>query len=362
MSLVELVVATGLISLITLGTSAVLQQNVISRVKADSSKNTVNELGFLQNAIRSNSARTGACRDFLRFDSATFDVTGQTPLRLDLEGTTYQTGATLNFNGSSFRIDKLYLDQAQLVSHTANDEKVYAATAIAEASIRQNGGWQALPKRSVGTFSIRVTSTQALSDCTPYGFDQMNETICRSISGMQWIAGSQECIQKIASNPDNNFTACPGGTQRNLTGICVPVGSSCYDQYLAGAFDQGVVETCTRLPSNYTASYPAGYTPLPAPGPTGTVSVCTCGSTTIPVGSNTTYCVSCRREQNARPFGESDYYYTVESCGTGGALSQVIGPDVGGQFKVQSDPPSNGMCQRERSPGSLYGTRVVQFR
>lgn len=364
----ELVISTGIITVVTLGTSAIVQNDLRARNQAESQKSTVGELNTLQNALKNNTNLTGACRDFVSTATSTVNLTGQTPLRIQLNNTMYADNTELFSGGSRFRIDRLYLDSPRAVSNASAAERIFTSVAQVEASLQNGRDWMPIPRRSIGSFSIKLDASNAMIDCTPVGFTDMNETICRSISGMRWLPGSEECLQDIELDGNNDFAACPGGTQRSQNGVCVPTGSACFSQFLPQAFGRGVVDTCNRVPATYAVAYPSGFTPLPEPppppggGPGNSSSMCSCGSHTISPGTNL-YCVSCDREANARPFGESDYYYTVESCGAGGELQRIPGPDRDFEFKDQSDPPSNGKCERQRGPGSYNGNgRVVQFR
>lgn len=368
MSLVEIVMAMGLLSMVTLGTSVIIQNNIKSQIKAENKKNLIGEISQIQNTLKFQTAATGSCKDIVKLAGSIFSNTQENPATLTLNNQVYTDGYIPT--GSSFRTDRIYLSGAQIVTSTIF-EKVYLATLYLEASIKSGSDWTALPRKPIHSLSLKISNSNALTDCNINSFAVDGETICRTISGMKWSPTTSACVQDIEQNADNSFTACPGGTQRNSNGLCVPVASGCYDQYLPQGFDRGIVDICNRVPAGYTVVSAPGYTPLPdpiqtPPSPTPTTPTsptisgtnsCICGAYTIDPATNY-YCVSCDKERNGQSalLGESYYYYSVEKCNSTGSLTPIIGSySYNGQtglFRDGNDPPSNGKCSRERSPGT----------
>jgi|GEM_PF-3921603 len=354
MTLVEIVISLGIVSVVCLAMSSIINSTYSSYALAEGKSAYLETVLQLQDTLkRSTFGNTQKCSTFIEFPSGAFSATGSTPVKINLGPNSvdqYMSGTVIGSTGSQFRVDQIYFDNKNLIGSTSGATATfyYSANLNIEASLRQNGNWIKLPRKTIANTTLKFDSGMNLQECNVATVENA-QALCESVQGMTWASaagGSGSCVKAIDRNPANGLYVCPPGSAQDSSGNCLAASSACSYNELPGTLDSGVVSSCASVPVAYSVNYPPSYHPPNAPPPNATGQVvssspgggaaglppaptppppttCACGASTIAVGSTTQFCGTSRRVGNeigGWPDLAGDVEVTVYSCGTDGNL------------------------------------------
>ena len=328
MSLVELSIAVGVLSLLVMGTGVVIQSVLTSKLRSESKQEVLSAIGNFQQSFRGQSSSTTCINILGQPPGTSFNATGTSPAQITIDNKTYLDNTEVTLQNARFRIDRLYFGNTeQLASTTAY--KVYSTTILLDGSIWYGTNCSQIPSRPIATVTVKVDPNGAITDCNMPVFEDA-ETICQSVTGMKWLQNSSACVQDVQVDSNNNFE-CPSDMKLAPSGVCIPSESNCYVNLLPQDFAQGIVSSCASIPAGAYLQYPTGFYPPNAPSPSPTpatnysptptpVPNCSCGTQQVPptsLGTTTIYCGVARSVGNKIGGGidmEGDVEMTIYKC------------------------------------------------
>lgn len=360
MTILELVVSTGIVSLGVLALASILFQARSSQARAQSKQAVLSGIAQTASAFQ-----RGQCASILTASKGPSLLSAEdTPMRIEMPSLTLEAGRTISDPVlRSYRVDKVYLSDKDILS-SSSGLTTLSANLYIEASSEQGGTWLPFAKTMISSLTLRADSSGAMIACeTPAEADK--KSLCEAIEGMVWNETLQNCTQDIERESGSRF-ACPDGMIEQ-NGACVLSGSSCPYGTLPQGFGDGLVGTCANLPTGRSLSYPANAVVPGAPssldnqatgGSSGVKQAeapktCICGSGTVPIteSSTTTLCAQARNIGNE--IGgfidlDGDLEVTVMKC-VGGELQRL-----GSYYDEESDHIWRGWQPKSCTPAGQW--------
>ncbi len=341
MSLIEITVSMGILTLIALSSAYITQGFTKSQINAERNADVVQRGINIRDSLKAK-AGSDACTDIISIDSGEFSVTNEDEITVVTNGTEYSSGTQINTN---YRFDRIYFGNKILIGSTPV-HSTYTTTMYVNPAILQNGIWMPQARKSLGSISVQVDSTTGeMLDCNLSAMAVNSEAVCESVSGMIWVPSSSECIMNLETEADGTVVECAGGFYKTANGDCVPEKTDCtYMQRLPRQVAHGNLQpSCDDLPPQYVVNHDPAYTYVkphpsadyntqpnpyvtpsvtPTPSPAPAPKACSCGQYEVPSGG---HCAKAREVGNViggSPDWHGDCEVYVFFC-TDGNMPQV---------------------------------------
>lgn len=311
-SLVELMVAVGILSIVAVGTSMQLVNTFNDMYRTNSRANMVQTQSLIGKVFTKTSANAAACNQILHFTNGFNTADGsQNDVNLTISGTTLDTVQNSKVSGvADFKINRLYLgDTISLAPERPNS---YLTNLY---MVADTGPWSALMRsrpHALATIVVTLDSAGGLKECNVTTAPPAAKETCDALYGMSWNEATGECDQALVMDSDYNFTACPPGTHK-INDVCKPTPSTCAYGQIARGFDLGIATNCSEPPLNPAVGRPSfgvpppvegqpNYQPVAQPSPGPTIPPVT--ATPIAGGPPTTAATTCT---NPEAIGSTTY-------------------------------------------------------
>lgn len=349
-SLLELTVAVGAVSFLTLAYSS-LNTNVLtgerrnkSRIDATTQRSAITARLLTASPKDANDtckSRLGLKGSEVFSPTAKFDIPGLASVAPAEHGV---------------RLDRVYLNNAILTGNDGKNLMYRTLLMVQQTDVSSAATPVALSPTVLGVMKITVNGAQKIIACSWDAVKADATTFCESIDGATLTgAGGGNC-KYTANDPDVATGACPGKTTL-VANRCVPADVYCYNHALGKDFD-GNLLACNAIPTSYGVRYPAGYIPpvapspmpVPTPSPAQTpaptplppasntdhpaISPCDCNGNPMPAGG-TEKCVMAH--YNNEGFGNYDDIYEVQVCDSAG---HIVAGNPSGYFNEEGNGAS----------------------
>jgi Tfp pilus assembly protein PilV len=263
----EILIAMGIMVVLTLGSAALIADFYKKHSNAASKNDFIQSSNLLKSFLQreQSSVNPRTCLDTLSFEGSVNTAaqqSGKKEIKLTL-GTgpddKFEAGTVVP-GSPGYRINSIYLSDFEQIDKTATKTS-YVATVYVEAMASTDAEQTTLKmaKRAVSTVAIQVDSTTgAMVNCNMASTLGENQEVCSSISGMVWNPITQQCDNSAYREANGEFRCPPATVLRTTDGVCVPQYQNCSGNSLAKGFSHGLVECAQPPPVNNIVGLPNG--------------------------------------------------------------------------------------------------------